>query len=97
MMMIYVFFAGSSLSRVSSSSPSSTTPTEAEAGPQSYHSPGHVPSSEIEDEAPPPPIASRPERTKSIVSFFQFLLVKIFECKNYQSMKTIFYSFMKQT
>ncbi|KAJ8974917.1 hypothetical protein NQ317_010200 [Molorchus minor] len=58
--------SGSSLSRVSSSSPSSTTPTEAEGGPQSYHSPVHVPSSEIEDEAPPPPIASRPERTKSI-------------------------------
>ncbi|KAJ8939941.1 hypothetical protein NQ318_007869 [Aromia moschata] len=58
--------SGSSLSRVSSSSPSSTTPTEAEGGPQSYHSPVHVPSSEIEDEAPPPPIVSRPERTKSI-------------------------------
>ncbi|KAG5896822.1 hypothetical protein JTB14_032063 [Gonioctena quinquepunctata] len=57
---------GSTLSRVSSSSPSSTTPTEAEGGPQSYHSPVHVASSEIEDEAPPPPIASRPERTKSI-------------------------------
>lgn len=56
------------MSRVSSSSPSSTTPTEAEAGPQSYHSPAHAPSSEIEDEAPPPPVASRPERTKSIVS-----------------------------
>ncbi|XP_022913532.1 serine/threonine-protein kinase Pak isoform X2 [Onthophagus taurus] len=56
----------SSLSRVSSSSPSSTTPTEPEGGPQSYHSPVHAPSSEIEDEAPPPPIASRPERTKSI-------------------------------
>ncbi|KAJ3657172.1 hypothetical protein Zmor_016192 [Zophobas morio] len=58
--------SGSSLSRVSSSSPSSTTPTEAEGGPQSYHSPAHAASSEIEDEAPPPPIASRPERTKSI-------------------------------
>lgn len=58
--------SGSSLSRVSSSSPSSTTPTEAEGGPQSYHSPAHAPSLEIEDEAPPPPIASRPERTKSI-------------------------------
>lgn len=57
--------SGSSLSRVSSSSPSSTTPTEAEGGPQSYHSPAHAPSLEIEDEAPPPPIASRPERTKS--------------------------------
>lgn len=56
------------MSRVSSSSPSSTTPTEAEIGPQSYHSPAHAISSEIEDEAPPPPIASRPERTKSIVS-----------------------------
>lgn len=55
--------SGSSLSRVSSSSPNSTTPTEAEGGPHSYHSPSHV--SEIEDEAPPP-IASRPERTKSI-------------------------------
>lgn len=61
------FVVGSSLSRVSSSSPSSTTPTEAEA--QSYHSPAHATSSELEDEAPPPPIASRPERTKSIVSF----------------------------
>jgi p21-activated kinase 1 len=61
--------SGSSLSRVSSSSPSSTTPTEAEGGPHSsYHSPAHAASSEIEDEAPPPPIASRPERTKSIVS-----------------------------
>jgi p21-activated kinase 1 len=59
--------SGSSLSRVSSSSPSSTTPTEAEGGPHSsYHSPAHAASSEIEDEAPPPPIASRPERTKSI-------------------------------
>ncbi|CAH1133113.1 unnamed protein product [Ceutorhynchus assimilis] len=58
--------SGSSLSRVSSSSPSSTTPTDIEGGPHSYHSPVHVPSSEIEDEAPPPPIASRPERTKSI-------------------------------
>ncbi|KAJ8920719.1 hypothetical protein NQ315_004858, partial [Exocentrus adspersus] len=57
--------SGSSISRVSSSSPSSTTPTEAEGGPQSYHSPAHAPSLEIEDEAPPP-IASRPERTKSI-------------------------------
>ncbi|CAH1183401.1 unnamed protein product [Phaedon cochleariae] len=57
---------GSTLSRVSSSSPSSTTPTEAEGGQQSYHSPVHVASSEIEDEAPPPPVASRPERTKSI-------------------------------
>ncbi|KAJ8933714.1 hypothetical protein NQ314_013844 [Rhamnusium bicolor] len=50
--------SGSSLSRVSSSSPSSTTPTEAEGGPQSYHSPAHAPSSEIEDEIPPPPIAT---------------------------------------
>nr|CAI5842663.1 unnamed protein product [Callosobruchus analis] len=58
--------SGSSLSRVSSSSPSSTTPTDAEGGPHSYHSPSHAISSEIEDEAPPPPIASRPERTKSI-------------------------------
>lgn len=58
--------SGSSLSHVSSSSPSSTTPTDIEGGPQSYHSPAHAPSSEIEDEAPPPPIASRPERTKSI-------------------------------
>ena len=64
---VYVHHIGSSLSRVSSSSPSSTTPTEAEGGPQSYHSPVHVISSEIEDETPPPPIASRPERTKSIV------------------------------
>lgn len=63
-----LLISGSSLSRVSSSSPSSTTPTEAEAGPQSYHSPAHAPSSEIEDEIPPPPVASRPERTKSIVS-----------------------------
>lgn len=62
---------GSSLSRVSSSSPSSTTPTEVETGPQSYHSPAHATSSEIEDEAPPP-VASRPERTKSIVSLFLF-------------------------
>ncbi|CAG9826234.1 unnamed protein product [Diabrotica balteata] len=59
-------FVGSTLSRVSSSSPSSTTPTEGDIGHQSYHSPVHVASSEIEDEAPPPPIASRPERTKSI-------------------------------
>ncbi|CAG9854943.1 unnamed protein product [Phyllotreta striolata] len=57
---------GSTVSRVSSSSPSSTTPTEGEAVPHSYHSPVHVVSSEIEDEVPPPPIASRPERTKSI-------------------------------
>ncbi|KAK9752670.1 P21-Rho-binding domain [Popillia japonica] len=56
--------SGSSLSRVSSSSPSSTTPTEVEASAQSYHSPVHA-ASEIEEEAPPP-IASRPERTKSI-------------------------------
>lgn len=56
--------SGSSLSRVSSSSPSSTTPTEVDASAQSYHSPVHAPS-EIEEEAPPP-IASRPERTKSI-------------------------------
>ncbi|KAL1491717.1 hypothetical protein ABEB36_012274 [Hypothenemus hampei] len=58
--------SGSSLSRVSSSSPSSTTPTDIEGGSHSYHSPAHAASSEIEDEAPPPPIASRPERTKSI-------------------------------
>lgn len=58
--------SGSSISRVSSSSPSSTTPTDIEGGPHSYHSPAHAASSEIEDEAPPPPIASRPERTKSI-------------------------------
>ncbi|KAK5646702.1 hypothetical protein RI129_005166 [Pyrocoelia pectoralis] len=58
--------SGSSLSRVSSSSPSSTTPTEAEGTIQSYHSPVHVVNSETEDEPPPPPIASRPERTKSI-------------------------------
>ncbi|XP_066159176.1 serine/threonine-protein kinase Pak [Euwallacea fornicatus] len=58
--------SGSSVSRVSSSSPSSTTPTDIEGGPHSYHSPAHAASSEIEDEAPPPPIASRPERTKSI-------------------------------
>ncbi|KAF5298471.1 hypothetical protein FQR65_LT01250 [Abscondita terminalis] len=58
--------SGSSLSRVSSSSPSSTTPTEAEGVIQSYHSPIHVVNSETEDEPPPPPIASRPERTKSI-------------------------------
>lgn len=59
---------GSSLSRVSSSSPSSTTPTDVEGVQQSYHSPAHAVSSEIEDEPPPPPIANRPERTKSIVS-----------------------------
>ncbi|XP_048521094.1 serine/threonine-protein kinase Pak isoform X3 [Dendroctonus ponderosae] len=58
--------SGSSISRVSSSSPSSTTPTDTEGAPHSYHSPVHAPSSEIEDEVPPPPIASRPERTKSI-------------------------------
>ncbi|XP_023014095.1 serine/threonine-protein kinase PAK 3-like protein [Leptinotarsa decemlineata] len=57
---------GSTLSRVSSSSPSSTTPTEAEGGQQPYHSPVHVVSCEIEEEVPPPPVASRPERTKSI-------------------------------
>lgn len=68
------------MSRVSSSSPSSTTPTEGEGGSQNlYHSPVHAVSSEIEDEAPPPPIASRPERTKSIVSniFFQFFYMYI--------------------
>ncbi|XP_017779431.1 PREDICTED: serine/threonine-protein kinase PAK 1 isoform X2 [Nicrophorus vespilloides] len=58
--------SGSSLSRVSSSSPSSTTPTEADGTPHSYHSPAHVVSSELEEDVPPPPIASRPERTKSI-------------------------------
>lgn len=73
--MYKVSSSGSSLSRVSSSSPSSTTPTEAEGVPQSYHSPAHATSSEFEDEAPPPPIASRPERTKSIVSIQNILLV----------------------
>lgn len=58
--------SGSSLSRVSSSSPSSTTPTDGESGIHIYHSPAHAPSSEIEEDVPPPPIASRPERTKSI-------------------------------
>lgn len=71
------FCVGSSLSRVSSSSPSSTTPTEAETGPQSYHSPAHATSSEIEDEAPPP-VASRPERTKSIVSVYLFFTTNYF-------------------
>ncbi|XP_063697058.1 serine/threonine-protein kinase Pak isoform X1 [Culicoides brevitarsis] len=74
---------GSSLSRVSSSSPSST-PTDSEshlgsggssAGPQvisASHSHAHslAPSahnsSANEDDTVPPPIASRPERTKSI-------------------------------
>ncbi|XP_055695584.1 serine/threonine-protein kinase Pak isoform X1 [Lutzomyia longipalpis] len=73
---------GSSLSRVSSSSPSSTpTDSESHGGPQviqyntHHHLPAHVPSiipmppqshlsSDQEDVAPP--IASRPERTKSI-------------------------------
>lgn len=61
--------SGSSLSRVSSSSPSSTTPTEAETCQHLLH---HSPldavnhSADLEDDAPPPPIASRPERTKSI-------------------------------
>lgn len=68
----YVFFlnVGSSLSRVSSSSPSSTTPTEPECGaPHSYNniSSTHATSSELEDDMPPPPVANRPERTKSIV------------------------------
>ncbi|XP_059621672.1 serine/threonine-protein kinase Pak isoform X1 [Phlebotomus argentipes] len=68
---------GSSLSRVSSSSPSST-PTDSESHPQviqyntHHHLPAHVPSlipmpqlaGDQEDVAPP--IASRPERTKSI-------------------------------
>ncbi|XP_065163574.1 serine/threonine-protein kinase PAK 1 isoform X2 [Atheta coriaria] len=59
--------SGSSISRVSSSSPSSTTPTDVEGTPHSYHSPAHAPSSELEEDyAPPPPIATRPERTKSI-------------------------------
>lgn len=61
--------SGSSLSRVSSSSPSSTTPTEPECGaPNSYNniSSSHAASSELEDDIPPPPVASRPERTKSI-------------------------------
>lgn len=63
--------SGSSISRVSSSSPSSTTPTDVEGTPHSYHSPAHAPSSELEEDyAPPPPIATRPERTKSIVSWF---------------------------
>lgn len=55
------------MSRVSSSSPSSTTPTEAECGAgHSYNNlSSHAPSSELEEETPPP-IASRPERTKSI-------------------------------
>ncbi|XP_060531319.1 serine/threonine-protein kinase Pak [Cylas formicarius] len=58
--------SGSSLSRVSSSSPSSTTPTDVEGAHHSY-SPAHATSSEIDDDLPPPPpIASRPERTKSI-------------------------------
>ncbi|GAB0100419.1 Non-specific serine/threonine protein kinase [Sergentomyia squamirostris] len=73
--------SGSSLSRVSSSSPSSTpTDSESHGGPQMiqynthHHLPAHVPSlipmlqshlsSDQEDVAPP--IASRPERTKSI-------------------------------
>lgn len=65
---------GSSLSRVSSSSPSSTpTDSESHAGPQviplsQSHSHNLVPSSHSstnEDEIAPP-IASRPERTKSI-------------------------------
>uniref|UniRef100_A0A1B0CXC6 non-specific serine/threonine protein kinase n=1 Tax=Lutzomyia longipalpis TaxID=7200 RepID=A0A1B0CXC6_LUTLO len=74
--------SGSSLSRVSSSSPSSTpTDSESHGGPQviqyntHHHLPAHVPSiipmppqshlsSDQEDVAPP--IASRPERTKSI-------------------------------
>ncbi|XP_059621674.1 serine/threonine-protein kinase Pak isoform X2 [Phlebotomus argentipes] len=69
--------SGSSLSRVSSSSPSST-PTDSESHPQviqyntHHHLPAHVPSlipmpqlaGDQEDVAPP--IASRPERTKSI-------------------------------
>ncbi|CAD7093824.1 unnamed protein product [Hermetia illucens] len=69
--------SGSSLSRVSSSSPSSTpTDSESHTGPQviplsQSHSHNLVPSSHSstnEDDIapPPPPIASRPERTKSI-------------------------------
>lgn len=83
-------FKGSSLSRVSSSSPSSTTPTEAEGISQSYHSPAHATSSELEDEAPPPPIASRPERTKSIVSVaLYYLYFYIFSNTNFQYTKPV--------
>ncbi|XP_026466227.1 serine/threonine-protein kinase PAK 3-like [Ctenocephalides felis] len=72
--------SGSSLSRVSSSSPSSTTPTDSEggsgnllpcslpvqssvnSGPDSYR----ISENRDLDEPPAPPVASRPERTKSI-------------------------------
>ncbi|XP_026468041.1 serine/threonine-protein kinase PAK 3-like [Ctenocephalides felis] len=54
--------SGSSLSRVSSSSPSSTTPTDSEGGSDSYR----ISENRDLDEPPAPPVASRPERTKSI-------------------------------
>ena len=83
---ILPFRKGSSLSRLSSSSPSST-PTDSESHhgaqimhisesltQQSFQSPPSAYSSTHEDDqpsvSPPPPIASRPERTKSIVSVF---------------------------
>lgn len=56
-----------SFSRVSSSSPSST-PTETCAT-----------SSEHEDELTAPPIVTRPERTKSIVSLHLFYTILEFE------------------
>lgn len=69
---------GSSLSRVSSSSPSSTpTDSDSHAGPQvlsSSHSnayslaPSSHNSADNDNDEIAPPIASRPERTKSIVS-----------------------------
>lgn len=62
---------------MSSSSPSSTTPTEAECIVTAHGSGGslhipHIQTLEPEDEPPPPPVASRPERTKSIVSLYPF-------------------------
>lgn len=70
------------MSRVSSSSPSSTTPTDSEGGsgnllqctlpvPSSVNSgqDSYIISETRDLEEPPaPPVASRPERTKSIVS-----------------------------
>ena len=56
----------SALSQPSSSTPSSTTPTDTE-GTTGITS---------EDEPPPPPIATRPERTKSIVSIRKISLRK---------------------
>lgn len=77
-------FIGSSLSRVSSSSPSSTpTDSDSHTGPQMMfhashshtHSLGPPSHNSVHEEEIAPPIASRPERTKSIVSVLIFLSV----------------------